>query len=186
MSDPADLLIVGGRVFVAYRPTDLVPYGSDVGPRPVGAANAVAVRDGRIAWIGREDEGLRDWRGPATEVVEAHGGLITAGFDDAHIHLVEGADELDRVDLFGLGSLERVQAAIARHAAARSGRAWVLGKGWLYVTFPGGLPTAPCSTRSSPTGRRSWAASTAIPAGRTRRPSGWPASTERHPTPPTG
>jgi len=140
VSDPADLLIVGGRVFVAYGPTDPVPFGSDVGPRSVGAANAISVRDGRIAWIGGEDEGLRDWRGPTTEVVEAHGGLITAGFDDAHIHVREGADELDRVDLYRLGSVERVQAAIAGHAAAAPDAPWVLGKGWLYVAFPGGLP----------------------------------------------
>ena len=140
MSEPADLLIVGGRVFVAYRPSDLTPYGSEIGPRPVGAANAIAVRDGRIAWIGRDDEGLRDWRGPGTEVFEAQGGLITAGFDDAHIHLLEGANELDRVDLFGLGSVEEVQDAIARHAATEPDAPWVLGKGWLYASFPGGLP----------------------------------------------
>jgi predicted amidohydrolase YtcJ len=140
LSDPADLLVVGGRVFVAYRPTDPVPHGSDLGPRPADAANAVALRDGRIAWLGREDEGLRDWRGPTTEVVEAHGGLITAGFDDAHIHLREGANELDRVDLFRLGTVAEVQAAISRHAAATPDQAWVLGKGWLYGAFPGGLP----------------------------------------------
>lgn len=140
MSDPADLLIVGGRVFVAYPPSDLTPYGSDVGPRPVGAPNAIAVRDGKIAWIGRDDAGLRDWRGPATEVVEAHGGLITAGFDDAHIHLRDGADELDRIDLFGLRSVADIQAAIAAHATAAPDGAWVLGKGWLYAAFPGGLP----------------------------------------------
>jgi len=140
VSDPADLLIVGGRVFIAFGPTDLVPDGSDVGPRPVGAASAIAIRDGRIAWIGRDDEGLRDWRGPTTEVVEAHGGLITAGFDDAHIHLREGADELDRVDLFRLGSVDKIQAAIAGHAAAAANAPWVLGKGWFYASFPGGLP----------------------------------------------
>jgi len=140
VSHPADLLIVGGRVFVAYRPTDPVPNGSDVGPPPVGVADSVAVRDGRIAWIGHADEALRDRRGPGTEVVEAHGGLITAGFDDAHIHVREGADELDRVDLFRSGSIERVQAAISRHAAATPDSPWVLGKGWLYAAFPGGLP----------------------------------------------
>ena len=81
MSDPADLLITGGRVFTAYGPRDLAPYGSDIGPRPIGAPNAIAVRDGRIAWIGRDAEAMRDWRGPATEHVDARGGLITAGFD---------------------------------------------------------------------------------------------------------
>jgi len=140
VSDPADLLIVGGRVFVAYGPTALVPHGSNVGPPPVGTASAIAIRDGRIAWIGRDDEGLREWRNPTTDVVEAHGGLITAGFDDAHIHVREGADELDRVDLFRLESVETVQAAIAGQAAADPDAPWVLGKGWLYAAFPGGLP----------------------------------------------
>ena len=93
MSDAADLLITNGRVFVAYRPSDLTPYGSDIGPRPVAAANAVAVRHGKIAWVGREAEGLRDWLGPATDHVDARGGLITGGFDDAHVHLVDGATQ---------------------------------------------------------------------------------------------
>ena len=141
MSEPADLLITGGRLFLAYSPRDLVPYGSDIGPRPVAAPNAIAVRDGRVAWIGRDDEGLRDWRGPRTDTVDARGGLITAGFDDAHLHLVDGANELDRVDTFGLTSVEAIQAAIARDAAARPDLPWVLGKGWLYAAFPGGMPT---------------------------------------------
>lgn len=141
MTDPADLLITGGRVFTAYRPRELAPYGSDIGPRPVSAPNAIAIRDGRIAWIGRDDEALRDWRGPATEHIDARGGLITAGFDDAHLHLVGGANESDRVDLFQLPTVESIQSAIARHAATDPGAPWVLGRGWLYGPFPGGLPT---------------------------------------------
>ena len=141
MSDAADLLITGGRVFVAYRSRDLAPYGSDIGPRPVAAPNAIAIRDGRIAWIGRDDEAVRDWRGPATEHVDARGGLISAGFDDAHLHLIGGADELDWVDLFQLPTVEVIQSAIARHAAANAGAPWIIGRGWLYALFPGGLPT---------------------------------------------
>ncbi len=45
MSEPADLLITGGRLFVAYRPTDLVPFGTDIGPRPVGADADLVVLD---------------------------------------------------------------------------------------------------------------------------------------------
>jgi predicted amidohydrolase YtcJ len=141
MSDPADLLISGGRLFIAYTPRELTPYGSDIGPRPVAAPNSIAVRDGRIAWIGRDDEALRDWRGPRTEVVDAHGGLITAGFDDAHVHLVDGANELEWVDLFGLHAVDAIAAAIAGHAAADPDAPWVLGRGWTYDAFPGGLPT---------------------------------------------
>ena len=127
VSDPADLLIVGGRVFIA-------------GVAPVAAADAIAVRAGRITWIGRREDGLRDLRGPRTEVVDARGGLVTPGFDDAHIHVREGANELDRVDLFRLASVSEVQAAIAAHAAADPAARWVLGRGWKYMAFPGGMP----------------------------------------------
>ena len=142
MSDAADLLIVNGRVFVAYAPGDLAPYGSDIGPRPVSAPTAVAVRDGHIAWLGRDDDGLRDHRDATTTVVDARGGLITAGFDDAHIHVVSGAQALDQVDLFQLPTVGQIQVAIAMHAAEHRDAPWVLGRGWQYVPFPGGLPTA--------------------------------------------
>ena len=141
MSDGADLLIVNGRIFKAFGPRQLVPYGSDIGPRPVAGANSVAIVGGRIAWVGRQDEGLREWKGPRTEVVDAGGGLVTAGFDDAHIHVVGGAQEQDDVDLFRLASLGDIATAIARHAAADPDAPWVKGRGWMYVPFPGGLPT---------------------------------------------
>jgi predicted amidohydrolase YtcJ len=137
----ADLLLVNGRVFHAFGPRDIVPYGSDIGPRPVAGASAIAVKDGLIAWVGRQDDGLRDWRGPQTEVVDARGGLITAGFDDAHIHVVGGAQELADAELFQLESVDAIQRTIAAHAAANPAAAWVKGHGWMYVPFPGGLPT---------------------------------------------
>ena len=124
----------------------------------------------------------------ATEVIDARGGLVMPGFDDAHIHLRAGAGELERRRTSS-GSRPRRRASRPRsapHAAATPDAPWVLGRGWLYAAFPGGLPTAPSSTRSSPTDPRSWAASTATPAGRTRRRCAWPASTGRRPTRPTG
>ena len=85
--------------------------------------------------------GLREWQGPRTEVLDVNGGLITAGFDDAHIHVVGGAEELDDVDLFQLESVDDIQRTIAAHAAANPDAAWVKGRGWMYGPFPGGLPT---------------------------------------------
>jgi predicted amidohydrolase YtcJ len=144
MSDAADLLIVNGRIFQAFGPRDLVPYGSDVGPRPVAAPTGVAVRDGKIVALDRDEALRRDHGGPRTTVVDARGGLITAGFDDAHIHVVAGAWTLDQVDLFQLPTVEAISKAIAAYAAAPEHRddPWVLGWGWQYVPFPGGLPTA--------------------------------------------
>lgn len=141
MSEAADLVIIGGRVFVAYAPGDLVPYGSDIGPRPISAPTGVAVAGGRITAVGRDEELLREHRGPATTVVDARGGLITAGFDDAHTHITYGARWMEWVDLYRLETVADIQAAIAGTAAARPDAPWVMGRGWQYVPFPGALPT---------------------------------------------
>jgi predicted amidohydrolase YtcJ len=142
MTRSPDLLIVGGRVFTAFSPGDPIPLGSADGPRPEAAPTAVAVRDGRIAWIGSDVDALREQRGPATTVIDARGGLITAGFDDAHTHVMYGARWMDWVDLYQLPTMEAILATIASHAAADPAAPWVLGRGWQYVPFPGGMPTA--------------------------------------------
>lgn len=137
----ADLLLVGGRVFRGFGPGQSPPIGSEPGPPPPGAPTAVAVVDDRIEWIGRDREALDDWRGPGTEVVDARGGLVLAGFEDAHIHVLEGARGLDEVDLFDAGSVDVMIERIRAYAAAHPDAEWVTGHGWLYVPFPGGMPT---------------------------------------------
>lgn len=63
------------------------------------------------------------------------------GFNDAHMHLRDGALSLERLDLFGLTGLDDVLRAIADYASRHVGDAWLTGSGWLYAAFPGGLPT---------------------------------------------
>ncbi|OGO59186.1 MAG: hypothetical protein A2V85_14190 [Chloroflexi bacterium RBG_16_72_14] len=119
---PADLVIVNGRVFGAT------------------AATAVRVEDGRIAQLGT-DAMVRAARSHGAEVVDARGSLVLPGFDDAHLHLRGGARSMDHAQLYPLQAVEAVLAAIREHAAANADRPWVLGRGWLYAPFPGGLPT---------------------------------------------
>jgi predicted amidohydrolase YtcJ len=125
-SPPADLVIVGGRLWTGEAGTP--------------SATALAVVDGRIAYVG-DDEGALAHRGPQTRTLALKGQLVTPGFEDAHIHLMGGALSLDRVDLIEDGDVAAVQDHIRRFAADRPGSAWVLGRGWLYGSFPGGLPT---------------------------------------------
>jgi hypothetical protein len=66
---------------------------------------------------------------------------VVPGFNDSHIHLMGGALSLERVDLIEDQSVEAVQARIRAFAASQPGSPWVLGRGWLYGSFPGGLPT---------------------------------------------
>jgi predicted amidohydrolase YtcJ len=137
----ADLLVVGGRVFRGFGPGEVPPHGSEAGAPSPDAPTAVAIVDDRIAWVGRDRDALADWRGPSTAVVDARGGLVLAGFEDAHIHLLSGARGLDEVDLFPAADVARILDLIRAHAAAHPDAGWVTGHGWLYVPFPGGLPT---------------------------------------------
>ena len=167
MSDGADLLIVNGRVFQAFGPRDIVPYGSDIGPRPVAGRK----RDRRSRTDGSPGSGARTTacatgRGPQTEVVDARGGLITAGFDDAHIHVVGGAQELADVDLFQLESASTPSSGDRRAMRPRT-RAPPGSRAAAGCTSRSRAACRPASnwTRSCRTGRRSCAATTATPAG---------------------
>jgi predicted amidohydrolase YtcJ len=136
------LLIVAPLVDTAEAPADLVLQGGRVwtvdSEQPWG--EAVAVRAGRIVYVGSAS-GVAGFRGPKTQVVELKGKLVTPGFNDGHIHLMSGALSLDRVDLIEDQSLDAVQSRIRGFAAANPKNAWVLGRGWLYGSFPGSLPT---------------------------------------------
>lgn len=123
---PADLLIVNARVF----PAD----GS------AGFAGALAIRGNRIVAVGRQDS-MESLRGPATRVIDAKGGTVMPGFNDAHVHFLEGSLSLANVNLLEAERLEQIQQAIRDFAAANPKTPWILGRGWLYGAFPGGMPT---------------------------------------------
>ena len=123
---PADVVLTNGRIWTAEA------------QRPW--AEALAVRGGRLVVVGTSAE-VAALRGPKTEVLDAGGRLVLPGFGDAHIHLVEGALSLDEVDLIHDQTLEAVQGRIKAFAAVDPRSPWVRGHGWLYGSFPGGLPT---------------------------------------------
>jgi predicted amidohydrolase YtcJ len=63
------------------------------------------------------------------------------GFNDSHLHFISGGLGLERIDLLDATTLEQIQAAIRAFAAKFPDRPWVIGRGWYYEPFPGGLPT---------------------------------------------
>ncbi|MFN8631978.1 MAG: amidohydrolase family protein [Chloroflexota bacterium] len=98
-------------------------------------ATALRVEAGRIAQIGADADMPR-----GGDVIDARGGLVIPGLDDAHIHLRYGARQLADADLFGLQTADETLDAIAEHARANPHKAWVRGRGWVYSAFEGGLP----------------------------------------------
>jgi predicted amidohydrolase YtcJ len=53
-------------------------------------ATALAVRDGRIAFVGDDAEAAK-WIGPASKVLRVAGHTVLPGLIDSHIHVAEGA-----------------------------------------------------------------------------------------------
>jgi predicted amidohydrolase YtcJ len=51
---------------------------------------ALAIKDGRIAAIGDDEEIFR-WAGPGTRVIDAEGGAVLPGLYDSHVHLTMAA-----------------------------------------------------------------------------------------------
>src|SRR5271166_7039129 len=57
-------------------------------------AEAVAVLAERIAAVGSSAE-IDAWRGARTRVIDAGGRLLLPGFNDAHVHFINGGLQLD-------------------------------------------------------------------------------------------
>jgi predicted amidohydrolase YtcJ len=134
-------------------------------------AQAVAVRDGKIVYVGT-DEGLKAHVGPDTQVVDLGGRMLMPGFQDSHIHPVGAGVEANACDLNGLRTADEYIAAIKEYAETHPQEPWITGGGWLMSAFgPGALarrelldaavPDRPVHLYSSD-GHSSWANSKAL------------------------
>src|SRR5439155_15613646 len=79
-------------------------------------ATALAVRDGRVAAIGG-DQAVSGFAGEGTRTVELRGRLVVPGFNDAHVHFLEGGFGLLSVDL--RGACDEAELAARLGAQAR-------------------------------------------------------------------
>jgi predicted amidohydrolase YtcJ len=124
-NDVADLVLTGGHVHTVDASQ----------PR----AEAVAVEGERIVAVGSAAD-VSSWIGQRTRVVDLAGRLLLPGFQDAHVHPIEGGMDLLECDVReALGRVE-VLATIADYAAANPTKNWIVGSGWYMADFPHGTP----------------------------------------------
>lgn len=122
----ADLVLSGGAV-----------YAVDAAR---GWAQAVAIRDGRIAYVG-SDAGVERFVGPETTRVDLRGRMLLPAFQDAHVHPVDAGVTLRRCALFDLVGVAALVERVERCAREQPQRSWIVGGGWLVDNFaPSGLP----------------------------------------------
>ncbi|MGW3085328.1 amidohydrolase [Streptomyces sp. NPDC001108] len=105
-------------------------------------AQAMAVVDGRIAWLGPDDDEASAWTGPDTRLIDAGGKLVLPGFIDAHNHVRLGSDDAC-VQLSGAGTLDEVHDRIRAWHTARPDAEWIEAEAFDYSAVPDGrMPTA--------------------------------------------
>ena len=105
------------------------------GHHHLGAATLL-VEDGRVVAVGDLDVPT------GARVVDLAGGLVSAGFVDAHVHAVQGGLERTRCDLSEASTREEYLAAVKAYAESHPDVPWILGGGWAMAAFPGGTPVA--------------------------------------------
>lgn len=104
-------------------------------------ADAVAILGDRIVSVGSNQQ-VDAWRGPNTHVVNAGGKRLLPGFNDAHVHFVDGGSQLDNVELNDATSAQEFARRIRERAAKTAKGAWVLGGDWDETKWtPAELPT---------------------------------------------
>jgi predicted amidohydrolase YtcJ len=92
-------------------------------------AEAMAVIGDRIVAVGSAAD-VDQWRGSATKVIDAGGKLLLPGFNDSHVHFIEGGVQLDSVDLRNAATPQEFARRIAERAKITPKGEWITGGDW--------------------------------------------------------
>jgi predicted amidohydrolase YtcJ len=113
--EAADLVLTGGKVVTVDA--------------AIPEAEAVAVRDGRIAAVGSSAE-IASWIGPETQVVELEGRVALPGFIEGHAHYMRlGSAQLE-LDLTEATSWDEIVTLVAGAVAEAEPGELIRGRGW--------------------------------------------------------
>jgi len=112
---PADLIVTHAKI---YTVDDNHPFVS-----------AMAVRGGRIQFVGSEREALL-LRGPSTKMLDAGGQTIIPGMIDAHAHLFGLGTFLKNIDLTDTRSYDAIVTRVGERLKGIPSGRWVIGRGW--------------------------------------------------------
>src|SRR5450830_620018 len=93
------------------------------------SAEAMAIEDGRVVAVGRAED-VEPVKGPGSRFVDLGGRTVLPGLIDAHVHLLDFALQLERLELAGVNSLKEAQRRVGQAAARLPAGEWIQGGGW--------------------------------------------------------
>ena len=123
----ADVIFLHGNIYTGVADTS----SFHANPR----TEALAVRDGRVAAVGRDDEILR-LKGSATTVIDLAGHFVMPGFNDAHMHLANAGFRRLTVELGGVKTLTEFRDRVRERVLTAGPGEWIVGGGWDQTLWP--------------------------------------------------
>ncbi len=102
-------------------------------------AQAIALRGDRIAIVGTNEAITRALGG--VKPMDAHGQMVTPGFIDSHVHLIDSSANLASVHLRDAKTPAEFVSRIKAYAATLPKGEWILGGLWDHQQWGGKLPT---------------------------------------------
>ncbi len=119
---PADLVIRNAKIVTINK------------QRP--RAQAVAIAGETILFVGSDDDVQPYIDAARTKIINARGRLVTPGFNDTHIHFLQGGRAMLEVDLNDADTLAAVQRKVKERAAELPPGTLIRGRGWDHERFP--------------------------------------------------
>ncbi len=112
-----DKLFINGKIFTSDKET---PY-----------ADAMAVRDGKIVWIGNDSE-ASCMSSDAGETIDLQSSRVLPGFVDCHMHAMMLADYTSQISALppAVNSIEELVTVIAKKREEQGPDVWI--RGWGY------------------------------------------------------
>ncbi len=126
LADPADLVLRGGRVWPG---------------KGLREGAAIALGGETVLAVG-SDADVAPFIGPKTRVVELKGRLVVPGFNDAHVHFLDGGFGLLSVDLREARDEADLARRLGDYARTLPKGTWILQGNWDHESWPSkALPT---------------------------------------------
>lgn len=130
------MLLLASVLMGASLHADVVLRGGRVWPgKGLAEGTAIAIRGDRVLAVG-DDASVSGLIGPRTRVVELAGRLVVPGFNDAHVHFLDGGFGLLSVDLRPATDEADFARRLGDHARTLPKGTWILQGNWDHHAWP--------------------------------------------------
>jgi len=118
---PVDLVLTNGYIFTVDSLNS--------------KAEAVAVKDGKIEFVGKNKE-VQKFIGDQTKIIDLEGKLVLPGFIDSHCHPISSYRYFYELNLYEKKSVKAIQEEIKNYLTEHPEAKYIKGRGWSNTDFP--------------------------------------------------